>query len=186
MDPQESAFPELRAQADQLIEAMERRLEDLERREQRAEALDARMREAAARCEDRVRLNVGGQVFETHKSNLLRFEGSFFHGMLCGGQWRPDESGCFFIDANPSLFGHVMDVLRGEPLLADGLTRGEVQRLRALFDYLLLPCPDALTSPPPVEPAVSRRNVGSRPRALAAAPGGTPLSPFTGGWQQSS
>ena len=165
-NPEMMSLAELRLRVNQVVEEMERRLQDLEVKELRTAALEAKMREQALRCEDRVRLNVGGQVFETHKSNLLRYEGSYFHGMLTGGEWRPDESGCYFIDASPSLFQHVMDVLRGEPLMVDGLSRVEVQRLRTLFDYFQLPCPDSLGAPTAADPtaALARRGPGNRTR----------------------
>ena len=179
----EMSLSELRERATQVMEEVERRLRELELKDQRAAAMEERMKEQAARCEDRVRLNVGGQVFETHKSNLLRFEGSYFHGMLSGGQWRPDPTGCYFIDASPALFHFVMDALRGEPVLVDGLSRGETQRLRSLFDYFQLPCPDSLLSsaapaPDTSSTLVSRKShPGCRARPPAAPGNRVPVRP---------
>jgi hypothetical protein len=168
-------YEELKAQARSTLDEIERRLQYLEQREQHIAAMDARMRDECSKCADKVRLNVGGRTFETAKSNLLRFDSTYFQAMLSSGFWQPDSgSGAYFIDASPRYFDHVMDLLRGEALMLDGCTRGEAVKIRSLLEYFHLPCPDALlalTQPnnaaspfaPPRRPAAAGRVWGQGP-----------------------
>eukprot|EP01122_Echinamoeba_exundans_P001757 TRINITY_DN11753_c0_g1_i1.p1 TRINITY_DN11753_c0_g1~~TRINITY_DN11753_c0_g1_i1.p1 ORF type:complete len:263 (-),score=60.98 TRINITY_DN11753_c0_g1_i1:78-866(-) len=63
-----------------------------------------------------VKLNVGGQIFTTSKSTLLKgtsSEGSFFSSMLSGRfSVETDESGNFFIDRSGEKFKHILEFLR--------------------------------------------------------------------------
>lgn len=141
-----SNIVDLRAQTISTVEAIEKRLLELEMREEHYSALEARMAVNASRCAERVRLNVGGRMFETMRSHLLRAEGSFFHAMLASGQWTPDEQGAYFLDMNPAYFDNILDFLRDGDICTDDLSKTGLARLRELFDYFLLPCPDSLSS----------------------------------------
>lgn len=65
---------------------------------------------------NKIQLNVGGQIFVTSRSTLTAHNGSFFEAMF-SRRWntRPEEDGCYFIDRDPCVFGHVLNYLRGQP-----------------------------------------------------------------------
>ena len=76
---------------------IEERLKLLEEKEQKLAALEKRMEENAANVKQKVKLDVGGRIFATSKSSLLRFENSFFHAMISSGKWKPDEDGTLLL-----------------------------------------------------------------------------------------
>ena len=73
--------------------AIEDRIRFLERKEERMVQLGLRMAENAAAANARIKLDIGGKIFATQKTNLLKFEGSYFHAMLSSGHWQPNEEG---------------------------------------------------------------------------------------------
>lgn len=64
-----------------------------------------------------VRLNVGGQVFTTTESTLLRYPNSLFARLLDRSAAIPtikDESGAIFIDRDPAAFAVILSWLRSD------------------------------------------------------------------------
>ncbi|CAJ0607505.1 unnamed protein product [Cylicocyclus nassatus] len=57
----------------------------------------------------RVKINIGGSVFEASLSTLKRFDDSMFSALVAN-RWQQDE---LFIDRNPTHFGK--NVFRGRP-----------------------------------------------------------------------
>lgn len=49
--------------------------------------------EKLSKVEEKIKLCVGGTIFMTSKTNLLRFEGSYFHSMLGSGLWVAEVDG---------------------------------------------------------------------------------------------
>jgi len=69
--------------------------------------------EAARRSTSRIRLNVGGQLFETSKPTMLAETGSMFHALVNSEAFSPDpQTGDFFIDRDPKFFGTILNYLR--------------------------------------------------------------------------
>lgn len=86
-----------------------------------------------------VELNIGGHVFASVEDTFLRWEGTYFHSLLCNGFWNPDVDRAYFIDRDPANFDRIMRALRtGNPVDFDGLSNKEVERLRAEVDYYQL------------------------------------------------
>lgn len=78
----------------------------------------------------------------TTKTNLLKFEGSYFHALLGSGKWLPDVDGAYFIDLNPEHFGRILDYLRTNKLHVSDLDVFQLERLYEVFDYLQFPYPE--------------------------------------------
>ena len=85
-----------------------------------------------------------GQRFETSKVNLLRFENTYFTGLLGSGNWKPDADGSYFIDRNPKHFDVVLDYLRGNEKVLERLSDADLETVKEHFDYLLIPFPVAV------------------------------------------
>ena len=51
------------------------------------------MNSNAQKAKQKIRLEVGGQIFVTSKSTLLSVEGTYFYALLSSGKWEPDEDG---------------------------------------------------------------------------------------------
>ena len=68
-------------------------------------------------AQDIVRLNVGGILFTTTKATLCRFPDSMLGAMFNGSMpTTKDENGCYFIDRDGAMFGHVLNFLRSSQL----------------------------------------------------------------------
>jgi hypothetical protein len=94
------------------------------------------MSKHSAMAKNKIKLDVGGQLFTTSKETLLKFEGSFFFAMLSSGRWEPDEDGTYFIDRSPTYFSYVIDYLRtGSSDILVGLSRLELDRVYTEFDF---------------------------------------------------
>ncbi|CAI2355562.1 unnamed protein product [Caenorhabditis sp. 36 PRJEB53466] len=69
-----------------------------------------------------VRLNVGGKVFQTTKSTLMREPGSFLYRLCQEEQGLPsdkDETGAYLIDRDPNFFSPILNYLRHGKLIMD-------------------------------------------------------------------
>lgn len=92
----------------------------------------------------KIKLNIGGKIFTTLKSNLMKHKGSYFHAMLSNNNFLPDEEGAYFIDMCSVNFHRIMDYLRNDHFNLKGLSKYEVDILKLNIDYLQLPCFDTL------------------------------------------
>jgi hypothetical protein len=95
---------------------------------------------------DVVTLNVRGSLFSTFKETLMRFEYSYFYGLLNSGQFLPGPDGSYFIDRSPEYFGLIMDYLRTGELCKKRLTKWDIEDLEKELDYYLLEIPEKLKS----------------------------------------
>ncbi|EFO96822.1 CRE-TAG-303 protein [Caenorhabditis remanei] len=87
-----------------------------------------------------VRLNVGGKVFQTTRSTLMRESGSFLY-RLCqdelGLPTDKDETGAYLIDRDPDFFSPILNYLRhGKLILNPGLSE---EGILAEADFYNLP-----------------------------------------------
>ena len=72
---------------------VEGRLLELEKKEKNWNELSSQMEKNCSEAKTKIKLDVGGKLFATTKSTLLRFENTYFHAMLASGHWKPDEDG---------------------------------------------------------------------------------------------
>ncbi len=90
-----SQFPKMLEESKQsmmkLFSQIEDKIKVLEEKENRWNGINQTIEKHSSSAKQKIKLNVGGQVFATSKSTLLAFEGSFFSGMLASGKWEPDE-----------------------------------------------------------------------------------------------
>jgi hypothetical protein len=92
--------------------------------------------------DDLITLNVGGKFFATFKRTLMRFDDSYFYGLLNSGQFLPGPDGSYFIDRSPVHFELIMDYLRKGELCIHGLQEWEIEDLEEELDYYLLQIKD--------------------------------------------
>jgi len=87
-------------------------------------------------AQQRVELNVGGRIFVSNRSTFLEGENTYFHSLLCSGNWNPDLDGAYFIDRDPESFERIMKSLRsGSPVDFEGLTTAQAKLLEQEIDY---------------------------------------------------
>ncbi|PAV89241.1 hypothetical protein WR25_08968 isoform B [Diploscapter pachys] len=75
-----------------------------------------------------VKLNVGGKIFETTRSTLMREPGSFLHRLCQDDNALPtdrDDVGAYMIDRDPDYFGPVLNYLRHGKLIINPGIREE-------------------------------------------------------------
>lgn len=78
-----------------------------------------------------IKLNVGGQVFETTRETLCAVEDCFFSVMFSGRHpLVADSDGCYFIDRPPAVFKYILDFLRGEAVHVNELPRATLAELK--------------------------------------------------------
>eukprot|EP01006_Ploeotia_vitrea_P056043 TRINITY_DN68057_c1_g1_i7.p1 TRINITY_DN68057_c1_g1~~TRINITY_DN68057_c1_g1_i7.p1 ORF type:complete len:299 (-),score=37.42 TRINITY_DN68057_c1_g1_i7:63-959(-) len=84
-----------------------------------------------------VKLNVGGQKFQTSQETLLSVHESFFWCMLHSGDWKPDEEhGAYFIDRSPTAFPLILESLRQQkPVSTEHLSKFEEDMLNNDLDF---------------------------------------------------
>jgi len=122
-------------------ENIDKRLMELKIKEEKWNEIEKKIEENLKARNNIITLNVGGQVFSTSKSNLLRFKDSYFYGLVARG-WKPDSNGTYFIDRSPKLFSIIFDYLRDGDLTRDeieNLSLADRKMLQKELDYYLLP-----------------------------------------------
>lgn len=117
--------------------------------------------EVVKRSRYRVRLNVGGQAFETSKTTLLAEPDSMLYALVHSGAFLPDaQTGEYFIDRDPKFFGTLLNYLRdnrGDGQLnldLEELSAQERRQLTSDIEYYQMGSLMHLLPPPPaaVEP----------------------------------
>ncbi|CAJ0600050.1 unnamed protein product, partial [Cylicocyclus nassatus] len=85
---------------------------------------------------ERVKINVGGTVFETTVSTLTRIDNTMLSAMVAE-RWRNGEE--LFVDRNPTLFAKILDYLRDSGNVT--LPKGDAAReaIRKEADFYNLP-----------------------------------------------
>ena len=84
----------------------------------------------------RIRLNVGGTIFETTHATLMAKHEPNFLAALASQHWAEAKQDELFIDRDPTFFGHILNYLRGVPLpVSNGNVKAELDfyGLNAVF-----------------------------------------------------
>ena len=76
-----------------VLEDIQRKLKALKARKKRWLATEARMKETADKAGTIIKLSLRGREFHTMKENLLKYEDSYFYGLVSSGTWMPDHNG---------------------------------------------------------------------------------------------
>lgn len=89
---------------------------------------------------EKIRLNVGGKIFETFKSTLTKEKPSFFSALFSEQfAQKPDEKGEYFIDRNPWAFSLILEYFRTNILNMSHLTPQEKSTLELEIDFYQIP-----------------------------------------------
>lgn len=120
--------------------------------------------EYVRKASSRVRLNVGGRVFETSKPTLLAEYDSLLYALMHSGGFQPDsKTGEYFIDRDPLFFGSFLNYMRdnrcdGELNVDfDGLTPTERRQLNSDIQYYQMGTLMHLLPPEPSAPKLRFR-----------------------------
>jgi len=115
-----------------IVEAVDTYGKDYQEMKQSKDALGA--------FEDPIILNVGGERFSTSLSSLRSIKGSFFEKMFRkGANTTIGADGTYFIDRDPSSFGHILDYLRNGDLLIKSDDQSVRMKLLDDAEYYTLP-----------------------------------------------
>eukprot|EP01006_Ploeotia_vitrea_P030918 TRINITY_DN63233_c0_g1_i1.p1 TRINITY_DN63233_c0_g1~~TRINITY_DN63233_c0_g1_i1.p1 ORF type:complete len:336 (+),score=60.95 TRINITY_DN63233_c0_g1_i1:26-1009(+) len=91
-----------------------------------------------------IKLNIGGKLFCTTENTLLKEKETFFWAMLRSGQWAPDENtGEYFVDRSPQLFGAILDYLR-DGKFTPTFSNAEIDLLHSELDFYQIPLREPL------------------------------------------
>eukprot|EP01129_Flabellula_baltica_P006618 TRINITY_DN2492_c0_g1_i1.p1 TRINITY_DN2492_c0_g1~~TRINITY_DN2492_c0_g1_i1.p1 ORF type:complete len:173 (+),score=28.82 TRINITY_DN2492_c0_g1_i1:65-583(+) len=87
-----------------------------------------------------VKLNVGGQIFQTKYSTLANQYPDSFFGSMFSGRYETvrDENGAYFIDRDPMVFKYVLNILRGANVSVKYLSEEEKEMLSDDLDYYMV------------------------------------------------
>ena len=88
-----------------------------------------------------IKLDVGGDIFPVAKETLLKIETTYFSGRFGGNfiSGLDEDDGTYFIERDSHVFHHVLEILRGEPIPMDLLTKSEKEDLQDELDYYHIP-----------------------------------------------
>ena len=92
----ETSLKVIRSETEKLLlisNRIEQKLQQLKEKEQQQKKLEMSLEENIAKAKQKIRLEIGGQIFATSKNTLLSIKDTYFHAMLSGGRWNPDEDG---------------------------------------------------------------------------------------------
>eukprot|EP00026_Physarum_polycephalum_P009528 Phypoly_transcript_09656.p1 GENE.Phypoly_transcript_09656~~Phypoly_transcript_09656.p1 ORF type:complete len:440 (+),score=86.82 Phypoly_transcript_09656:73-1320(+) len=92
-------------------EKAKERVREVEEKEEKWKEMEKRIASNVAKLEPLIHMNVGGERFTAHKSDLLRIKGSYFEFMLAS-EHSQKINGEFFINQDPKPFRHVLNFLR--------------------------------------------------------------------------
>ncbi|ETO25064.1 hypothetical protein RFI_12080, partial [Reticulomyxa filosa] len=113
--------------------------------------IDYRPNDIYLSSNNRVSVNVGGNLFETTMNTLASDQGSMLSAMFSGRfHMEKDEKGAFFIDRDPTYFRHILNYLRdgidyikygglmqqNDAILNELLQEAKFYNIRPLVDYI--------------------------------------------------
>eukprot|EP01006_Ploeotia_vitrea_P056397 TRINITY_DN68098_c5_g1_i1.p1 TRINITY_DN68098_c5_g1~~TRINITY_DN68098_c5_g1_i1.p1 ORF type:complete len:345 (+),score=48.65 TRINITY_DN68098_c5_g1_i1:21-1055(+) len=110
-------FASLSARLAEKEAELTRRERMVEHREKRLREMDNKLTEMSQT--DKIKLNVGGQLFITSKDTLLAEPDTFFYHMLRSERFLPDEGDAYFIDRDPKFVQAIINYLRQKQLFLD-------------------------------------------------------------------
>eukprot|EP00931_Biecheleriopsis_adriatica_P030080 TRINITY_DN17750_c0_g1_i1.p1 TRINITY_DN17750_c0_g1~~TRINITY_DN17750_c0_g1_i1.p1 ORF type:complete len:333 (+),score=73.56 TRINITY_DN17750_c0_g1_i1:72-1070(+) len=118
---------------------IEERMQLVKEREDKLAEVEAKMAENVAAAKDKVKLDVGGRIFSTAKSTLLKCEGTYFNALLSSGEFQPEDGDSYFIDRDPTFFDRILASVRsGKEVDKSGLLPPQVRALEDEMDYYMM------------------------------------------------
>jgi WD40 repeat protein len=117
---------------------LEEREEALQKKVEEYNKLKTRISTIVLNNNEKIKLNIGGTIFETTLQTITSDKESFFTGMFSEEfGHKCDEKGEYFIDRNPLQFSTILDHLRGVDVTnrITRLSRDEFEQLEAEIDF---------------------------------------------------
>eukprot|EP01127_Copromyxa_protea_P001298 TRINITY_DN11323_c0_g1_i1.p1 TRINITY_DN11323_c0_g1~~TRINITY_DN11323_c0_g1_i1.p1 ORF type:complete len:364 (+),score=42.41 TRINITY_DN11323_c0_g1_i1:141-1094(+) len=138
---------EAHARAEAILKAERAQLFELQREvieeKKKLELMLEKIEKQAQAANNKIKLNVGGQIFIFLKETLLRDPNTFFYAMLGSDRWQPDEDGEYFIDRDPRFFSRIGYFLRNGEWDLSSMTEDEKRLFRIELDFYQITPPDA-------------------------------------------
>ena len=64
---------------------------------------------------NRVKIDVGGKLFEVSKKTLMSIPNTYFYQLIANSdKFKPNDDGTYFIERNPLVFDRILDYLQME------------------------------------------------------------------------
>lgn len=83
-----------------------------------------------------IKLNIGGVIYQTTKSTLLKFPNTYFGALLEGSLNTTVDDGAFFIDRDGQFFAPILTWLRtNEISISSGITKDDVIREAKFYGF---------------------------------------------------
>jgi len=109
--------------AKELVETAFKKLEQKEKTTKehivKWEQIQKDMENYSQLAKQKIVLNIGGHIFATTKSVLLKEQDTFFYGMLRSGNFQADENGEYFVDRDPTYFRIILEWMRHSKFLIE-------------------------------------------------------------------
>ena len=83
---------------------IQKEIEALKTREDRMLAMESRMKETADKADTVIKLSLRGREYHVLKETLLKYEKSYFFGLVSSGTWMPDHNGKILVPFSYCLY----------------------------------------------------------------------------------
>ena len=101
-----------------------------------------------SKFQNRIKLDIGGTVFNTTKETLTKIENTYFYVLITNADnFKANEDGSYFVDRDPSVFGRILNFLRDGKINLEGMTSGMFDLLKKDLDFYCIPPPKELAYP---------------------------------------
>ena len=128
-----------------ILSDIKSRIGDLNFFEESHESLLRKIEKDFKKCQNIVKLDIGGKVFKVSKEILMSIDNTYFYGLLANcDKFQTQSDGSFFIDRNPRVFDKILDYFRYGKLEVQELTDVNIDMLKDDFDYYCIPLPKEL------------------------------------------
>ena len=144
----------------------EEEVHEFENEKEKLEMEKERMKKVYNFQSNKVKLDVGGQVFSTSLSTLRRDPDSMLAVMFSGRHELVEEDGTFFLDRDGTYFRHILNFLR-DGFQPDTLPQDEaaLRQIQAEANYYqlsgLVEAVERILNPPPPAPDVTQQEINS-------------------------
>jgi hypothetical protein len=142
MEPSSSLHNELHKEISSLQSSMSQLIQQAETELASWKKVEDESRLRLAQIKAKIRLNVGGTIFATSKTTLMRFPVTVFSVMLSTKIWTPEANGgdgMYFFDRNAHVMDHVLDYMANGVIRTEILSSQALKSLKDDLDYYEVP-----------------------------------------------
>jgi BTB/POZ domain/WD domain, G-beta repeat len=141
-----SEITDTKVKVNETIEYWQNVLDELDRRAKEYETLlmtfkarEAEDKKGRDSVESAIKLNLRGQVFDTTKDTIVKFNNTYFTTLILSPSFELDEDGEFFIDRNSHCFDRILEYMSTGELSTGGLNSYDKGCLYDNLKYFKIP-----------------------------------------------